>query len=411
MTTALVTGGTDILVAYRNGMQAGMIETCPVCASMNSLEIIQRANVPVLMNRRYPTRDSARQAPSGALDIRGCGECGFAWNRAFDPRIIGYDDDYENDQTNSPLFADHVQERANEIVAAVANDGMIDYLEVGCGQGNFIGTVAQTAGGRLRSASGFDPAWRGHDTHGPHGSVIHKVYFDGDTASLLTRKPNVVVSRHTIEHIPDPMTFFRSIRATLGPNSRARIFIETPTIDWILRHQAMQDFFYEHCSIFTQQALRYALEATGFRVREVADVFGGQYLWADAEAATNIVPAKPSAGFRGGLADVQQRFTTHWRAAAKDALAEGRVAIWGAGAKGVMFALLVDPEGNRLDHAIDINPHKQGLHFAGSGLPVLAPPQAAERSPRTIFVMNPNYIDEARAMAAESQIDARLVPV
>jgi hypothetical protein len=130
MTAVLPARGTGTLAGDRNAIQAGMIENCPVCRSMNSLEIIQRANVPILMNRLYPTRDSARRAPSGALDIRGCGECGFAWNRAFDPNIIAYNDDYENDQTNSPLFAHHVQERANEIVAAVANNDMIDYLEV-----------------------------------------------------------------------------------------------------------------------------------------------------------------------------------------------------------------------------------------------------------------------------------------
>jgi hypothetical protein len=29
--------------------------------------------------------------------MAGCLECGFVWNAAFDPRLLAYDDRYEND--------------------------------------------------------------------------------------------------------------------------------------------------------------------------------------------------------------------------------------------------------------------------------------------------------------------------
>jgi hypothetical protein len=388
-----------------------MIEKCPVCGSTRSLEIVHRANVPVLMNRLHPTRESARLASTGTLDIRGCEECGFAWNTVFDPEVMTYDGEYENDQTHSSHFTAHINKRADDILAAVSDDNMVDYLELGCGQGTFVGKVARVAGSRLRSASGFDPAWRGSDTRGPCGSLIHKVYFNEDTARLLTRQPNVVASRHTIEHIPDPLSFLRSLRAALGPTSQARVFIETPCIAWILEHEAMQDFFYEHCSIFSHRALHYALEASGFRVRRIIRVFGGQYLWAEGQAGTGIVPTRPSTSVARNLAGAQKRFTTQWRTAAEDARAAGAVSIWGAGAKGVMFAVLADPDGVLLDHAVDINPSKQGSYLAGSGLPVLAPAQAAERHPQTIFIMNPNYMSEIRESASASRIDARLVAI
>jgi hypothetical protein len=72
---------------------------------------------------------------------------------------------------------------------------------------------------------------------------------------------------------------------------------------------------------------------------------------------------------------------------------------------------MTDPERRFIDHVVDINPSKQNRYVAGSGLKVLAPKDAAERGARTIFVMNPNYLDEISTMAAEVGVTAQLVPI
>ena len=389
--------------------------TCPVCDSLDAVPVEQRARTPVMMNKLHASRAAARNAPCGTLDLVLCAACGFLWNRAFDPDLVAYDDLYENDQTGSPAFLEHVRARAADVVAAAPLGEMIDFLEIGCGQGGFIGTLAGVAGGRLRSAEGFDPAWRGADGLGPAGSRIHKVYFDQTSAARLARRPNVVATRHTIEHVPRPIAFLSTIRSALGPGSRARLLVETPAVEWILRHQAMQDLFYEHCSIFSAQALRFALERSGFRTLRIDAVFGEQYLWAEAEACDGIAPRPPDrTALRHvlqNLADAPRRFVNHWRTAVAEARSRGLVAIWGAGAKGVTFSALIDPEGTSIDHVIDINPAKQGLHVAGSGLPVLAPETSGQRNPSTIIVMNPNYIEEIREQARRAGITARLVPL
>jgi cyclopropane fatty-acyl-phospholipid synthase-like methyltransferase len=389
-----------------------MSSMCPVCSSPTWGSIDKRENVPILMNRLYPSRDKALVADRGTIDLVACETCGFAWNRKFDPALITYDGAYENDQSHSPAFLAHIEARADEIVASVPAGEGIDYLEVGCGQGGFLTLVAQRAGGRLQSAEGFDPAWRGGDQDRVDGARLHKVYFNPETARRLDRQPNVVASRHTIEHIPDPVPFLKTVRETLGPHSNARIFIETPCIAWIVKHRAMQDIFYEHCSIFTAGSLRYALEISGFHVEEVRHVFGGQYLWAVAQASNNTIrEAAAGLGHAHPPSGTQAEYIARWRGTITAARANGPVAIWGAGAKGVTFALLIDPDGAILDHAIDINPGKQGLFLAGSGLPVLAPEHSAGRAPATIVVMNPNYLDEIRAKAASAGINARLVPI
>jgi hypothetical protein len=342
----------------------------------------------------------------------GCPTCGFVWNRSFRADLIAYDANYENEQTHSLAFAVHLRARANRVVAAVPVAEKVDYLEVGCGQGRFIIEVADVAGTRLASAEGFDPAWRGEDDVGPAGSRIHKCYFDSRTASLLTRPPNVVVSRHTIEHVPDPIPFLTTLRAALGASASARIFLETPCVSWIITHQAMQDFFYEHCSLFTAHALALALRKAGFYSPDIDHAFDGQYLWAEAttDGPDEMSKAEQSSDFHAIMGS-RSRFAAHWHAEVRAAAAEGLVALWGAGAKGVTFALITDPETQLIDHVIDINPSKQNRYIAGTGLKVLAPQDAASRGACTIFVMNPNYLDEIARMAADAGVNARLVPI
>jgi hypothetical protein len=391
---------------------------CPVCGADHARRIDHRANTPVMMNRLYATGDAARASPRGTLDIVTCMDCGFAWNRAFDPNLVIYDRDYENDQSHSDAFAAHVAARARDIVAAVPLDQPIDYLEIGCGQGAFIADVANAAGGRLRSAEGFDPAWRGTDGAAlPEltRSRIHKVYFTAKTSRRLAYEPNVAATRHTIEHVPDPVGFLCAIREALGLTSRTRLFIETPCIEWILEHRAMQDLFYEHCSIFSADALKQALEKAGFGHVAVTHVFGGQYLWASGAAGEARDPSRathvPSSRVAASPTFSGVEFAQTWRDKVEIATEKGPVAIWGAGAKGVTFALLTDPEARLFDCAIDINPAKQGRYLAGSGLAVLSPELAALRGLRTIFVMNPNYLDEISRQTAKLGIDAALLPI
>ena len=389
-----------------------MAESCPICSSRAIARLDARDDVPIIMNRIYATSAEARAAKRGPLALAGCTDCGFVWNTAFDPELIVYDGEYENDQTFSPSFARHFEQRARDIVAAVAEDEPLDFLEVGSGQGRFIEEVARVAGPRLHSAEGFDPAWRGREGEGPAGSHIHTCYFDKSTAGLMQYAPNVVATRHTIEHVPDPVAFLSAIREALGPDARAAVFVETPCVEWILRHEAMQDFFYEHCSLFTADSLADALHRAGFRGAKVEHVFGDQYLWARAFTYGEEPPAAKSQGdSRPALEGVRQAFVKKWREDVARRAGMGRVALWGAGAKGVNFALMTDPEARHIDHIVDVNPGKQGRHVPGSGLKVLSPKDAAARGARTIYVMNPNYLDEIRATAAEIGIVADFIPI
>ena len=92
---------------------------------------------------------------------------------------------------------------------------------------------------------------------------------------------SVVVTRHVIEHVPDPVEFLSVIRNALPDAWHGSLFIETPCARWIINNRAMHDFFYEHVNYSTAKTLSLACHRAGFRATEVNHVFCGQYLWAE----------------------------------------------------------------------------------------------------------------------------------
>lgn len=364
--------------------------TCPVCSSESYQLIFHRKKTPVLQNAVYRSERSAREAPTGDLRILKCDHCGFAWNGSFDPKLIAYTEEYDNSQTHSEAFSLHLATRAARIIGTIPKSGSAHIVEIGCGQGDFLRSLLDlTSATDAIRATGFDPAYRGMEPHRTNLDIFPE-YFTAESAARLVSEPTILLSRHTIEHVPDPIAFLKAIRATLPDDSDARLFIETPDNGWILRHNAFQDYFYEHCSLFDFGSISVALRDAGFSPQKVETCFSGQYLWVEAQASPVAVetPA-PSEHF--------DAFLRSWKTTLKHALAKGPVALWGAGAKGATFALMMDPAGEILKVVVDSNPGKQGGYIPISAHPIVAPEQLSQYNIASVVLMNPNYEAEIRA--------------
>ena len=157
----------------------------------------------------------------------------------------------------------------------------------------------------------------------------------------------MIVSRHVIEHVPNPVQHLSEINAALPTSWAGRLFLETPAVEWILQHGVVHDFFYEHCNYFSADTLRFALGLAGFETISVETVAGGQYLWIEATRGT---PKRTPPGAESILAkirlmrDHEVQFMNYWKGKLAKLSANGNIAIWGAGAKGVTFVEMIDPD-------------------------------------------------------------------
>lgn len=364
---------------------------------------LERSRVPMFQNAPCASAEEARAIPRAALRLVACESCGFVANDAFDAESMHYAGGYENEQTHSGVFEAHVEALVDQLVRSGVRGKRV--LEAGCGAGAFLRRLCRKGS---NTGIGFDPAYRGPACD--LGGAVRFVadYYRGPTeAGAADAGVDVVISRHVIEHVPDPRALLRALRAACADRPGARLLLETPDVEWILAHCVVEDFFYEHCSYFSTGALRHAAASEGFRVTQQNGLFGGQYQWLEAVADPQpATPALPDAIDVARICTLARRYAEAVRERIArlehrmgELAAQGGVAIWGAGAKGVTLVDLCDPECRLIACVVDINPKKQDRFVPGTGHPIVAPEVLRAKGIRHVVVMNPNYEQEVAMQA------------
>jgi len=381
---------------------------CPLCEAVSPREFLFRGQVPVHQNLLMRDQQAAIDIPRGELSLTVCEECGFIFNRAFDQQKIMYGEDYENTQACSPSFNEYMDGLVRHMIEE-RNVRDCHVVEVGCGNGLFLRKLVAYEGAGNRGY-GFDPSYTGEASELDGRLKFATRYYDSECADVPA---DVVISRHVIEHVPRPVSLLRDIKKALARAPEARIFFETPCVEWILRNQVIWDFFYEHCSYFTARSLTTAFEMAGFKVESVRHVFAGQYLWLeatlpDAKLAVSKQPGE-TAALAEAFARAENDLKRDWESKIQSLARQGKVALWGAGAKGVTFANLIDPERCWIDCIVDLNPLKQGHFVPGTGHPIVSHRDLTKRGVTSAILMNPNYMQENSSLLQAAQSDVRLI--
>lgn len=383
---------------------------CPVCSSNSLQGFLTRTRVPVHQNLLMRDQRAALDIPRGDLSLVACRACGFIFNRTFDPRKILYGADYENTQACSPSFNEYLDGLARRMIVE-RNVRDCHVVEVGCGNGLFLRKLVSYDGAGNRG-HGFDPSYRGAESELDGRLKFSARYYDSECADVLA---DVVVCRHVIEHVPQPLQVLEDIKKALAHAPGARIFFETPCVEWILSNLVVWDFFYEHCSYFSAASLSTAFQAAGFQVQNVEHVFAGQYLWLEATLpeTTSASDIEKRPGTLVAQAEKFVRLETklkeEWGRKLRALATQEKVALWGAGAKGVTFANLIDRSRQLIDCVVDLNPLKQGHYVPGTGHPIVHYEALPARGVSAAILMNPNYREENLALLQAAQSSVRLI--
>lgn len=380
---------------------------CPVCENTQFKPFLQRTQVPVHQNLVVNSQKAARSVMFGELDLVVCDACGFVFNLAFDLSQLSYGAEYDNTQSCSAYFDTYLDSLVQDMVE---RKGVRDcaIVEVGCGKGHFLKKLVNYPGANI-TGFGFDPSYVGPMTDLGGRLQFRTCYYDQNCTDIAA---DIVVCRHVIEHVPEPLEILDSVRAALALSPTARVFFETPCVKWILRHRVIWDFFYEHCSLFTAESLEFAFKRTGFAVESVEHIFSGQYLWLEARVADvdkTLPRTSETIRLAAAYATDEQKLRANWLAHLRDLGQYGKVALWGAGAKGATFANLIDPQCDLIDCVVDLNPNKQGRFIPGTGHPIVSPTLLAERGVHSAVLMNPNYREENLQLIAEAGIELNLI--
>lgn len=352
---------------------------------MNDSVIYRQIGLPAFQNRTYADREAAHRAVVGDVELVQDVNTGLIHNRLFDEALLSYDREYQNEQACSATFRRHLEDVLGIVLR---HTGLTDAgVEIGCGKGYFFELLS----GVGANIVGYDPAYQGINPR------VMRQYF-GDEP--LVCAPDYVILRHVLEHIATPWEFLWKLSKQCKHDTK--VYIEVPCFEWIVDNRAFYDIFFEHVNYFTLDVLKGAFD----QHRDAGHFFGGQYLFLVADMASFRKPVGgPGRQFRalqveGYLTELLRRRRDHHRP----------VVIWGAGAKGVTLSNILVHNGINVAFIVDINPAKQNRYSGGAGLPIVAPATVAARlSGADIFVMNPIYLDEIRAMLPDAT--ANLIPV
>ncbi|MGJ4855468.1 class I SAM-dependent methyltransferase [Labrys sp. La1] len=334
---------------------------------------------------------NAIRFPSRNLHVIGCKRCGFLWNNAFTVESIHFDGEYEQDGTYSSSYRSYLDEVASKAIKSINFVEKLRILEIGCGQGQFLcHLIRMDKDNRIETIDGFDPAYRGLKGAFGNNINIHGQYFNKSSSKILSVKPNLIILRHVLGYVQDPVEFLTLLREVIDDNETT-LFIESPDAAWVLNNRAIQDIFYETCSFYTPSSLAMACRLSGFDMVSSTSVFGDQYFLATARPSTVYRPPELP-----NLIAYREQYIAYWRGLVAES--QGPVAVWGAAAKGVGFTQLVDPGSDLIEMLVDINPAKQGCFVPITGHRIVSAQEAVQAGVRTIIVANPLYRDEVDVM-------------
>lgn len=333
--------------------------------------LYRQRDFPVFQNRMYATAADAIACPRGDIELVEDELTGLVHNAAFDPALVIYDREYQNEQGLSLAFRDHLRAVAEIVESRLGPAGLI---EIGCGKGFFLEMLAA----RGSEVAGFDPSYEGDNP------LINRRYFS-DAENI---RADGLIMRHVLEHVRDPYAFLQTIQQANGGGGL--LYIEVPCFDWILDQRAWFDVFYEHVNYFRLTDLQAMFGTVLYAER----LFGGQYLGVVVDLASLRPPRKTT--------DERLALPADFGRILLGPKQHGAVtAIWGGASKGVIFSLLSQRAGHPVDVVIDINPAKQGRYLPGTGLRVQSPAEALPSLPNSsvVYVMNPMYLAEISALA------------
>ncbi|MEM1389951.1 MAG: class I SAM-dependent methyltransferase [Pseudomonadota bacterium] len=343
------------------------------------------------------TKEEAMAFPRGTIDLMFCDDCGFIFNRSFEVSNVDYAAATEESQHFSGTFSKF----AEQLIERISDQYSLQdqsILEVGCGKGDFLLALSEKTGAR---ALGVDPGFLPDRATDRREDVqFRREYFTADT---IQDRHDLVVCRHTLEHIPNVLDFMNDIMRAMHHRAGVSIFFETPCAKRVLEERAFWDIYYEHCSYFTEGSHARLFRRTGIGVTDTYRDYGDQYIIQSGEVGRHtplldreqdldqiraMVPA-----FR---IDIHKQ-RAHWYDFIVSRAREGKnIALWGGGSKAVSF-LTSNGLGDEVSSVVDINPFKQGMYLPGTGHQVVAPTALIENRPDTVVVMNPVYTQEITA--------------
>jgi len=281
-------------------------------------------------------------------------------------------------RAGSDLFLDFL-----ERVAPGRNFSCV--LDVGCNDLYLLRALR----GRATRRVGVDPIWSGREVQGEAAQVtlIGAPVENIALASYLPTSPDLIVCRHTLEHLRDPRAVLAGLIELAADDGL--ILIEVPGLEGLIAKGRFDQIFHQHLHYFSRRSLMV-----------MSGVLGASYL-AETENphhwSAHLIALEPRgarfpkiASFPYRAEEIRARYGAFRRdlARARELLGEVPGPLYGYGAAQMLpvLAYHMESELAQLTAILDDDPARQGLYYGSPQLAIRAPASAGDLRQASIFI-------------------------
>jgi len=229
--------------------------TCPACSYHVAVTFIDPYTQPLVAVAWPESESEAKQMKRLPLSFVRCVDCGHVYNKDFTYEEVPYSKKPNLMFNKGITWTSHLVQTADMLLGYLKEGSTV--VEIGCGEGHLIRHMA-----KKRS----DCQFVGFD---PNASFETDGLFEGRNELFVPEqhleelRPDLIISRHVMEHLINPLGFLQSIQFNASRHDlRMRIYIETPCIDRALETGRVADFYFEHNSHFTTGSFTRMIQRT-----------------------------------------------------------------------------------------------------------------------------------------------------
>jgi hypothetical protein len=335
--------------------------TCPACASQVAAPFFDGGYQPLATLAWPASPEAARKMERLPLDIVRCVACGHIFNRRFEYDNVPYSDKPNLMFNKGGAWSAFIRETQHGILSRMPERPTV--VEIGYGDGSFLSSLAA-----LRPEGryvGFDPHGAATDSN----LVDLRQEFFIAERDLRSLRPDIVISRHVLEHMMNPLGFLQKI-SCVAASIRLDLlaYLEVPCIDRVLETGRVSDFYYEHSSQFTTGSFSRMLDASFSNDIDIGHGYDREVIFGFAHFGggenRSLRFAQEAAHFHAFAAGSEDRI----RRTVDELHAKSlKIAIWGGTGKGAAFINRHGIDADRFPIVIDSDYDKIGTFVPGTG--------------------------------------------
>ena len=222
---------------------------CLACGFLWAMPAFDGGKQPLATLAWPESAEASERLQRFPLSFVRCGRCGHIYNRDFTYAAVPYIEHPNRMYNASPLWKAHTDILIAKLLPHLPeNPGVV---EIGCGEGSFLQALAAACGpGRF---IGFDPNQNPDRTD--YTRIERRAELFLPAEHMETLKPDLILSRHVLEHLMNPLAFVQEIAFYSALHAvDSALFFEVPCIDRVLAYGRIEDLYYEHNSHFPRRS-------------------------------------------------------------------------------------------------------------------------------------------------------------